>query len=68
MSKESQLARLKFSLFFDYYPNYPENTDFDQLEYAKELEKCVEDKFDYTIEKYGTIPSQKLGLPDVILD
>ncbi|MCD7893805.1 MAG: hypothetical protein LUG60_08910 [Erysipelotrichaceae bacterium] len=24
--------------------------------------------FDYTIEKYGTIPSKKLGRPDIILD
>ncbi len=68
MSKELELARFKFSLFFDYYPKYPQNTDFNQLEYAKELEKCVEDKFDYTIEKYGTIPPKNLGRPDVILD
>ncbi len=68
MSEELALARLKFSRVFDYYPQFPPMIDFDQKEYARELEKCIEDNFDYTIEKYGTIPSQKLGLPDVILD
>ncbi len=68
MSKELSIALFKFAHKFEYYPSYPQNINFDQLEYAKELEKCIEDNFDYTIEKYGTIPSLKLGLPDVILD
>ncbi len=68
MSKELSQAMFNFIRTFDYYPKYPQEIGFDQLEYAMELEKCIEDNFDYTIEKYGTIPSQKLGRPDVILD
>ncbi|MCD7949077.1 MAG: hypothetical protein LUG12_02280 [Erysipelotrichaceae bacterium] len=68
MSKELSRALYDFISKFDYYPKYPREIGFDQIEYAKELEKCIEDNFDYTIEKYGTIPSKKLGRPDVILD
>ncbi len=68
MNKELSQAMYNFICAFDYYPKYPREIGFDQIAYAKELEKCVEDNFDYTIEKYGTIPSLKLGLPDVILD
>ncbi len=57
-----------FSRKFKYFPRYPRNIDFDQIEFAKELEKCVADNFDYTIEKYGTIPSKNLGMPDIIYD
>ena len=42
--------------------------DFDQEEYAELLLKCVEDNFDYTIEKYGTKPKKDEPLPDIIWD
>ena len=41
---------------------------FDEYdEYAEELMKCIEDDFDYTIEKYGTrVPTGKR--PKIIYD
>lgn len=45
---------MQFVLHFDYNPNFPPNLDFNQEEYAELLLKCIEDNFDYTIEKYGT--------------
>ncbi|MCD8028102.1 MAG: hypothetical protein LUF02_05460, partial [Erysipelotrichaceae bacterium] len=68
MTHTVQMRFYNFICAFDYYPKYPREIGFDQIAYAKGLEKCVEDNFDYTIEKYGTIPSQKLGRPEVILD
>ncbi|MGN0480341.1 MAG: hypothetical protein ACI4EV_02085 [Lachnospiraceae bacterium] len=40
---------------FNYAPNLPSEVDFDVNEYVSVLDKCIEDKFDYTIEKYGTV-------------
>ncbi len=68
INKRLEKAMYNFICTFEYSANYPPTIDFDQVEYAKELEKCVEDKFDYTIEKYGTHPPKNLGRPDVILD
>ncbi|MCD7950486.1 MAG: hypothetical protein LUG12_09535 [Erysipelotrichaceae bacterium] len=50
MSEELTLSRLKFSRVFDYCSQCSPVIDFDQKEYEKELEKCVEYNFDYTIE------------------
>ena len=44
---------------FHYTPNHPNELDFNVQEYAKLLEKCIADGFDYTIEKYGT-PAEQL--------
>ncbi|MCD7839177.1 MAG: hypothetical protein LUG46_00970 [Erysipelotrichaceae bacterium] len=70
MKRNKRLSKAisNFNLTFNYFPKYPDNINFNQVEFAKELEKCVNDNFDYTIEKYGTIPSRKLGRPDIILD
>lgn len=42
--------------------------DFDQDAYAEELLKCVEDNFDYTIKKYGTVPKTEQPKPEIIWD
>ncbi|MCD7840121.1 MAG: hypothetical protein LUG46_05765 [Erysipelotrichaceae bacterium] len=68
MTKNLSIALFNFAQTFEYYPNYPDNIDFDQNKYAKELEKCIEDNFDYTIEKYGTVPPIYTGRQDIILD
>ena len=56
MRKKLDLAYNKFWKHFKYGPEFPQNMDFDQDEYAELLLKCIEDDFDYTIELYGTIP------------
>ncbi len=61
-------ALYRFMCTFHYYPNWPPKIEFNQIEYAKELEKCIEDNFDYTIEKYGTVPPVYTGRQDIILD
>ncbi len=68
ITKQLDRAMTDFLKTFRYLPNYPQNMGFNQIEFAKELEKCVEDNFDYTIEKYGTLPSKNLGRPSVIYD
>ncbi len=70
MKRNKRLSKAisNFNRIFEYFPNYPENIDFDQIEYAKELEKCIEDNFDYTIEKYGTIVPKRTGEPTIIYD
>ncbi|MCD7893807.1 MAG: hypothetical protein LUG60_08920 [Erysipelotrichaceae bacterium] len=68
IKKRLDIALYNFINTFEYYPDYPSKVGFNQIEYAKELEKCVIDNFDYTIEKYGTIPSRKLGLATIIYD
>lgn len=68
IKKRLDKAIHNFICTFDYYPNYPSNIGFDQIEYAKELEKCVADNFDYTIEKHGTVPPVWTGYQNVILD
>ena len=58
----SEKLRISYSMFrehFGYRANYPNEIDFDQNEYAKLLDKCVEENFDYTVELYGTNP--KIG-------
>lgn len=70
MEKEFLRAYHRFFNHFRYYPNYPPDIDFDQMTYAEELDKCVEDDIDYTIEKYGTKPEPygNNGLPEIIVD
>ncbi|MCD7950269.1 MAG: hypothetical protein LUG12_08445 [Erysipelotrichaceae bacterium] len=71
MQRKKRLSKAisDFVDLFEYFPNYPDNIDFDQIEFAKELEKCVEDHFDYTIEKYGTIPKVwASSRPEIIYD
>ncbi len=53
---------------FGYCAAFPEGLDFDQDEYADELLKCIEDDFDYTIEKYGTKVPEKKPYPTVFID
>ena len=68
MIKKLQEAHMKFVLHFDYSPNFPPNIDFDQEKYAELLLKCIEDNFDYTIEKYGTVVPPKMPRPKIIID
>ena len=67
MKQNFKNARLEFIEHFKYCPNFPNDIFFDQDEYAEELMKCIEDDFDYTIEKYGTrVPTGKR--PKIIYD
>lgn len=68
MTKRFNIAHRNFIFMFGYPPKLPKNIKFDQDAYAEELEKCVKDKVDYTIEKYGTVPLKDNPLPDVIID
>ena len=53
---------------FGYCSKFPPNVDFDQDAFADELLKCIEDGFDYTIEKYGTEVPKAMPAPDIIID
>ena len=70
MTKKFEESLSRFFECFLYYPNLPSEIEFDQVVYAKLLDKCVEDNFDYTIDKYGTKPEPylQLGRPDIIID
>lgn len=68
MTEKLHTARRGFAGYFGYYPEFPPLVHFDQEAYAAELDKCVKDNFDYTIEKYGTIPPRSFELPDIIID
>ena len=68
MIKKLQEAHMQFVLHFDYNPNFPPNLDFNQEEYAELLLKCIEDNFDYTIEKYGAVVPKKMSRPKIIVD
>ncbi len=70
MIKKLREAHEKFYMHFNYSPELPPDVDFDQDVYADELLKCVEDDFDYTIEKYGTrVPDfSKFGTTEIIID
>ncbi len=57
-----------FITHFGYAPNFPNNLDFDQNEYAEFLQKCIKDNFDYTIEKYGTKPPKYFGRANILID
>ena len=52
MTQKHKEASMKFIEHFGYYPNHPNDIDFDQDAYAEELLKCVEDNFFYTKNKY----------------
>ncbi|MCD8028101.1 MAG: hypothetical protein LUF02_05455 [Erysipelotrichaceae bacterium] len=66
MSKDLSQAIFHFCQIFRDYPNYSYEIGFNQIEYAKELDKCVEDHFDYTIEEYGTIPPVRTRKTNII--
>lgn len=57
-----------FITHFGYAPNFPNNMDFNQDEYAGYLRKYIEDNFDYTIEKYGTKPPKYFGRANILID
>lgn len=57
-----------FFAHFKYFPKYPPRLDFDRVAFAKELDQCIEDDFDYTIKKYGTIPTNWFDTSDIIID
>lgn len=69
MKKERyQIACSAFIHHFGYCPHDPVYLDDLNNEWADVLEKSVKDDFDYTIEKYGTVPPKHLGLPKIIID
>lgn len=68
MNKKLDKAHTAFTMHFGYCPEFPTSIDFDQDAFAEELLKCVTDNFDYTIEKYGTVPRKMEGMPDIIID
>lgn len=68
MTQKHKEASMKFIEHFGYYPNHPNDIDFDQDAYAEELLKCVEDNFDYTIKKYGTVPKTEQPKHEIIWD
>ncbi len=68
MKKILEKAHLRFVKHFGYLPEFPPDMDFDEEEYAGELDKCVNENLDYTITKYGTMPPKEQGLPEIIVD
>ncbi len=68
MNKELKRALNQFHEHFLYSPEFPPDVDFNQAEYAAELLKCVEDDFDYTIEKYGTKLLEKGNVNNLVID
>lgn len=68
MIKKLEKARTKFVDHFHYTSKFPPDLFFDQEEYADLLLKCIEDDFDYTIEKYGTVVPKKIPRPEIIWD
>ena len=72
MMKKCKKMKSKFLYAFGYLPKVPFEVRMEDEkasnEYCKVLQKSIDDKFDYTIEKYGTKPSGVFGLPDVIID
>ena len=68
MNENLEKAHSIFIHHFGYGPKTPDNIDFDQDAYAEALLKCVEADFDYTIEKYGTVPPTRDEWPKIIID
>ncbi len=65
-------AEIKFDHHFGYGCQFPREARIDSEKDFKEfsdlIDKCIADNFDYTIEKYGTVPSKNFGLPKIIID
>lgn len=57
MNERLKKSYSRFLEHFGYVPNYPNEIEFNQDDYSKLLDKCIAEKFDYTIEKYGTDPT-----------
>lgn len=68
MIKKLKEAQKKFIYHFGYYPEFPPTIEFNQELFADELLKCVEDDFDYTVEKYGTKVKKEMPRPEIIYD
>ena len=68
MIKKLKDARIKLVNHFKDAPEFSTDLYFDQEEYAELLLKCIEDDFDYTIEKYGTVVPKKMPRPEIIWD
>lgn len=68
LTKKFKKAHEEFIFHFGYWAELPSEVDFDQSAYADDLIKCVEDDFDYTIEKYGTKVRKGESLPRIIYD
>lgn len=62
----------KFHDKFGYSCNIPSSANIFSFEdynrFCALINKSIDDNFDYTIAEYGTIPSQKKGMPEIIID
>lgn len=63
---EAQFDKTRYDEMKKYFPE--SLGYFDQEKYADLLLKCIEDNFDYTIEKYGTVVPKKMPRPEIIWD
>ena len=68
MKKKLIISHGNFIKHFHYGPKFPADIDFDQDAFAEELDECVKDNFDYTIEKYGTRPPTRDDKTELIID
>lgn len=63
---------LRFNKHFGYdcqIPRFAEiESEKDFKDFSDVVDKCITDNFDYTIEKYGTVPPKHFGLPKIIID
>ncbi len=63
---------VKFAHHFGYPCPTPRDARIDSEEDFKEfsdlIDKCIADNFDYTIEKYGTVPAHKYDPTEIIID
>lgn len=58
MRKKCKEISRKFFKKFDYFPKFPFEVITEEPEaseeYCQVIQKCLDDNFDYTIERYGT--------------
>lgn len=63
---------MRFDHHFGYMCQIPQSAEIesekDFKEFSDVVDKCIEDNFDYTIEKYGTVPPKHFDLPKIIID
>lgn len=73
MLKKCRKMKSKFLYAFSYIPKVPFEVIMEDEkasnEYCEVLQKSIDDKFDYTIEKYGTkADGHSWEMPDIVID
>lgn len=73
MLKKCSKIRTDFFYTFGYIPKVPFEVRMEDEkasnEYCEVLQKSIDDKFDYTIEKYGTkADGHSWEMPDIVID